>query len=310
MGCEALVIHPRWFIMLEFRGFARQDRFLPKLLSLLAAPRRGNLSEVAIGSHGQFRSVKNPYFPDADKDRAAAFYAGHFDLAGHSVKSRTDEVFLQQQQPEAWQEAMHSLAWLHDFAAEPKRLHACFVSRLMAAWCQITPKATDYSGELKRLNVLTNTLPAIASLLNATQQQPLLAALKRQCWRVRKQSPRQACDIIRQQTALLVAYMAHDELMPHTQEAENKLEAALLREVMADGGPRASPLPKYIDAAIDLFDMADTWALNKSPLSPVTLTSIDRMARFIAMFLQSDRDLIVAGCLPLSAAVKQRLTRQ
>ena len=289
--------------------FVRQhDTHMAAALSCLASWLKAGMPRApAEQPRPEFCQINSSDKMNGDAQRAKLMYTGAFTWAGESVYATPLELFKPRRGGPAWTQELQGMTWLHDFAAEPKKLHAYYIVNLMAAWRANQLPLQDVTSEADRLANMTACLPRIADHLDPQQSATLATALSLQIQRLSRAKIKCTSDMVTKAIGILCAEYCLASVDAGFATAQKLLELGLDQIVLADGGPSQGSLAEHLVRIKKLWQLENLTTQRGYCLTPTCQHAMDRIASFVAMLMRRDgslafnnRSLLDLAAMPLT----------
>lgn len=278
----------------HFDQYTADSRWGQAVLARILSPSLAWRYSPVASTHRQtdkFWQSSQPQQLVGDAALAQLMYRGIFEFAGERITTTPDRLFQPGTGGHDWFIAICSLDWLWHFAAQPKKLGACYAATLMQAWNKSAPKPQNIDQESRRLLNMLTCFPVLAQLVEAPMRQILMQSLRMQCERLKQAKPGNISEATHQALTLAraaLAFLHPGESLP---DCLKRLDAALAKAVHADGGPVCRGVAEHLWLQHNLSQLDKVMRQRDMALSPAAAQARDRIASFLAMFQRSDGSL-------------------
>ena len=215
------------------------------------------------------------------EQEAFAMYAGQFTAANETVVSTASFIFDRNTGSKPWQTEMHSLNWLHHFAASKRKLHSHFALRLLGRWAKARHPQDSFETTCKVLLALAIEGAELARGCDHNLQREFLKLASSQADLLRNWSTRSPTQCIQKGATLLTAATAFQGLENLRKPALELLEANIDQVVMADGGHLSGKPEKILDVLALLLPLKLAMELDQQIFPIRTSRAFDRMIAIV-----------------------------
>jgi hypothetical protein len=242
-----------------------------------------------LGQALQANTLGNP-------ERAAAFYAGHFECASETITASPLDVFTIKTGPPAWRASLMDLDWLQDFAASNRKLHDHYALRLLHHWSQSVPAKLNVARLTKILSRLAIHGTALARRCEPTLQKEFLQIVQKQWQALSRARPTGHEDATAKAIGQLYGLAAFQNLKADPAEILAFCEAHIDHVILPGGGHCSGDMSKLLS----LLDLALPLLQTEKPILPKAFgAALMRSLGLIQMLKRRDGTLsIVAGIAP------------
>jgi uncharacterized heparinase superfamily protein len=230
----------------------------------------------------------------SDATRASEIYSGRFVFAGKVVISDARSPFEITPPSEEWAAGLHGFSWLRHLRAAASGITRANARALVDEWISTTSAGHPIAG---RPDVVARRI--ISWLTQATLvlddsdvrfYRRFIRSLTRQVRRLRHMSAEARDGVPRLQVmiALVYAALCMQGQSRHIQNATNRLNEELDRQILPDGGHISRNPGALIELLVDLLPLRQAYTSRNIPPPAPLLNAIDRMMPMLRFFRHGD----------------------
>jgi uncharacterized heparinase superfamily protein len=292
----------------RLRGFGQMLRSTVALVGpavQLGKPAIGTIGAAAtqalIGLGRRVTAIVEPVADDidialvdlspADADIATDIYAGIFTLGGKTVATHGRSVFTRSVPSQLWACELHGFAWLRHLRRADTPLASLNARALIEDWIALDDEKRTPALTLQPAVVaarLRSWLTHAAWLLRdapPTFRQRLISQVTRDFRLLRRSRYRFGQSQITVAASLLAASIAVPAFRRYLGTAHRQLDAALKRQILADGGHISRNPSAIVEILGEIVPLRAALAHAGIPASTIMMNSIDRMVPMVRFFL-------------------------